>query len=123
MKGGSFDYIDQQLKHELFDRVDKPNNVFEDRELSELVWDVFDLIHAYDCYHCNESKSGSFIKAKTRFKDKWLTSQRIRVKRIIDDAMSQVRDELYQTYAQDYGYGQGQRQNQVNGKPEPGGIK
>lgn len=42
MSGGRFNYLDSQLKHEIFGWTDKPSNVFEDREISELVWDILD---------------------------------------------------------------------------------
>lgn len=45
MSGGRFDYKDSSLKGEIYGWTDKPSNVFEDREISELVWDVLDLIH------------------------------------------------------------------------------
>ena len=48
MSGGRFNYMDSTIKNEIFGWTNKPINVFEDREISELVWDVFDLIHSYD---------------------------------------------------------------------------
>ena len=44
MSGGHFDYIDSRAKNEIFGYGDKWWNVFEDREISELVWDIFNLI-------------------------------------------------------------------------------
>lgn len=40
MSGGRFDYKDQGLRNEIFGWGDTWCNVFEDREISELVWDV-----------------------------------------------------------------------------------
>ena len=37
MSGGRFDYIDSRAKNEIFGWGYKPTNVFEDREISELV--------------------------------------------------------------------------------------
>ena len=48
MSGGHFEYLDSRLKEEIFGWTDKPENVFEDREISELVFDVLDLIHEFD---------------------------------------------------------------------------
>ena len=48
MSGGHFNYADGNLKSEMFGWVDKPYDVMEDAEISELVWDLLDLIHKYD---------------------------------------------------------------------------
>jgi len=37
MSGGCFNYIDSQLKSEIFGWSDKPRNVFKDKEISQLV--------------------------------------------------------------------------------------
>ena len=50
MSGGRFDYLDLSLKNEIFGWSEKCYNVLEDVELSELVWDVLDLLHDYDWY-------------------------------------------------------------------------
>ena len=47
ISGGYFNCIDGDLKSEFFGWTDKPENVFEDREISELTWDLLDLIHDY----------------------------------------------------------------------------
>lgn len=51
MSGGRFNYADCNLKSEMFGWVDEPYNVMEDDEISELVWDVLNLIHDLD-YNC-----------------------------------------------------------------------
>lgn len=48
MSGGHFNYKDSELKNEIFDWEEKVTNQFEDLEISELVFDVLDLIHEYD---------------------------------------------------------------------------
>ena len=40
MSGGRFDYVDSRLKGEIFGWSDRFSNVFEDREISELLWFV-----------------------------------------------------------------------------------
>lgn len=42
--------------------------VFEDREISELVWDVFDLIHSYDWYASGDTCKETYLKGKAEFK-------------------------------------------------------
>lgn len=67
MSGGHFDYIDQRAKYEIFGYLgdEQQRNVFEDREISELVWDVFELIHDFDYYKsCDTCKDVCFYGAE-----------------------------------------------------------
>ena len=99
MSGGHFNYLDSHLKNEIFSWSDKCHNVLDDRELSELVWDMLDLLHDYDWYISGDTGEDSWIKAKKKFKDKWLNAERKDiVKRMIDDAVEECREELYRTY-------------------------
>lgn len=98
MSGGRFDYIDSRCKSEIFGWDDRCRNVFEDREISELIFDVFDLIHAYDWYASGDTGEDSWLTAKDAFKKKWLKRDNGRVKRIIDNAIDEAREELYKTY-------------------------
>lgn len=101
MSGGRFNYTDSSLKNEIFGWTDCPSNVFEDREISELVWDVLELIHEYDWYASGDSGKGNYIKAKTAFKRKWFSNRGVRVRRIVDEALNQCKDELYETFGFD----------------------
>ena len=70
MSGGHFNYADSRAMDEIFGWFDEePQNVFEDREISELI-----------------------------FKKKWLKNSGVRVRRIVDEAINRVRTELYETY-------------------------
>ena len=64
MSGGRFDYIDSRCKSEIFGWDDRFRNVFEDREISELIFDVFDLIHDYDWYASGDTGEGKWLTAK-----------------------------------------------------------
>ena len=98
MSGGHFEYLDSRLKDEIFGYEDKPKNVFEDREVSELVFDVLDLIHEFDWYYSGDTDKETYLEAKAEFKKKWLSSRGVRIKRTIDTALDEVRTELYETY-------------------------
>lgn len=98
MSGGHFDYDDSRLKHTIFGWADRPHNVFEDMEISELVWDVLELIHDYDWYASADTCKETYLKAKKKFKEKWFGDRDIRIKRIIDEAINDVRKELYETF-------------------------
>ena len=101
MSGGHFNYADEHAKNEIFGWVyeyGEVKNVFEDREITELVWDVFDLIHDFDWYKSCDTSKETYIKKKTAFKKKWLKNSGVRVRRIVDEAIDEVRRELYETY-------------------------
>ena len=98
MSGGRFEYIDRHLKSAIFGWTDRPTNVFEDREISELVWDVLDLIHDYDWYASGDTGKETYLRAKDEFKKKWFNNRGVRVRRIVDEALKQTKDELYETF-------------------------
>lgn len=99
MSGGRFDYKDLALREEIFGYDDKFSNVFEDREISKLVWDVLDLIHEFDWYSSGDTSEKQYLEAKDKFKKKWLESvPEEMVKKIINEVMDEVREELYKTY-------------------------
>ena len=98
MSGGRFDYIDSQLKNAIFGWTDRPANVFEDMEISKLVWDVLDLIHEFDWYASGDTCKETYLKAKESFKKKWFSNRGVRVRRIVDETLKQCKDELYETF-------------------------
>ena len=98
MSGGHFEYLNSRLKDEIFGYEDKVKNVFEDREISELVFDVLDLIHEFDWYYSGDTDKETYLEAKAKFKKKWLGNKGIRIKRTIDTALDEVRADLYETY-------------------------
>ena len=98
MSGGRFSYIDSRLKEEIFGWRDIPSNVFEDIEISELVWDVLDLIHEYDWYASGDTGEEKYLKAKNKFKKKWFNNGEVRIRQIVDVALEQTKDELYKTF-------------------------
>lgn len=99
MSCGRFCYMDSSLKNEIFDYRDEPYNVFEDREISELVWDVLTLIHDYDWYASGDTCKETYLKAKAEFKKKWFSNRGVRVRRIVDDAVDELKRELYETFS------------------------
>lgn len=103
VSGGRFDYIDSRLKSEIFGWESKCSNVFEDREISELIFDVLDLIHDFDRYTCGDTGEDTWFEAKKAFKEKWFGKQDERIKHTIDAAIEEVRQELYKTYSLEAG--------------------
>lgn len=98
MSGGRFNFFDNTCKNEIFGWSDKPINVFEDREISELVWDVFELIHDYDWYASGDTSEETYRKAIYAFKKKWFDNRAVRMRQIVDTAIFDLKHELYQTF-------------------------
>lgn len=101
MSGGRFNYADSNLKTEIFGWSDSFSNVFEDVEISELVWDILDLIHAYDWYASDDTGRKDYLTAKAAFKKKWMSNRGVRVRRIVDEAIKRTKNELYETFGLD----------------------
>lgn len=98
MSGGNFNYVDATLRNEIYGWSDAWHNVFEDREISELVWDILNLIHDYDWYVSGDTGKDTYLKAKADFKNKWFDNHDVVVKRVVDTAIEEVKAELYETY-------------------------
>ena len=99
MSGGHFNYVDSRLRDEIFGWSDRASNVFEDVEISDLVWDVLNLIHDYDWYASGDTEEATYLEAKRKFKKKWFETPRtVRVRRIVDQALAETREELYKTF-------------------------
>ena len=94
MSGGRFGYYNQYLKEEMFVHSDRPNNVMEDDEISELVWDVLELIRVFDYYSCSDTDRDTYIKRKNEFKKKWFGNRKIRLEKIVDKKIDQLREEV-----------------------------
>jgi hypothetical protein len=76
MSGGYWNYMDSTLKNEIFDYFDeRKTNPLEDVEISELVWDVFELLHEYDWYISGDTSEERYIEEKNKFKKKWLRNK------------------------------------------------
>ena len=88
MSGGHFNYKDSDLKNEIFDWEDKVTNQFEDLEISQLVFDVLELIHEYDWYISGDTGRENYLEAKRAFKKKWLRGNNVdTLREIIDDKL------------------------------------
>ncbi len=97
MSGGHFDYKDSSLMFEIFGYSDTPKNVFEDKEISELIYDVLKLIHDYDYYISGDTERETYLKSKAAFKEKWFADKDLRLRRLLDGAIYDFKKELYES--------------------------
>ena len=99
MSGGCFDYLDNRLKSEIFGYCcEKAKNIFEDREISQLIWEVLDLIHEFDWYKSEDTCKDRYLEEKAAFKKRWFSNRGVRVKRIVDESVADLKRELYETF-------------------------
>lgn len=99
ISGGHFSYADQTARSEIFNYCgDSKNvpNVFKDKEISEIVWDVFELIHDFDWYVSGDTGEGQWNKAVHEFKEKWFTDagRAERYDRYLKDSLKEMREML-----------------------------
>lgn len=99
MSGGYFDYLDDRLKSEIFGYCcEEAKNIFEDREISQLIWEVLDLIHEFDWYKSEDTCKDKYLEEKAAFKKRWFSNRGVRVKRIVDESVADLKRELYETF-------------------------
>lgn len=105
MSGGYWDYKNNELRDEIFgyiyerdgEKVNIPN-VLEDKILSEMVWDMLNMLGDFDYYKCGDTCKETWIKSKQEFKKKWLSKDNKNLyKEIIDKSLEELRDELYKS--------------------------
>lgn len=109
MSGGYFSYLNDTAAREIFGweleityglenlrrdaKQAAKDNPLEDREISELVYDVFCLLHSYDWYKACDTDYETYQKDVEFFKNKWLkatTSERI--DRLTEQAVERIKD-------------------------------
>jgi hypothetical protein len=76
------------------------NNPLGDKMISELVWDVFCLLHSYDWYESGDICYETYLEDLKRFKGKWLnvpTDELVR--REVEKALAEARADLYKTFS------------------------
>lgn len=109
MSGGYFGYSNDTAAREIFGygpeitygleglqeaakQVAK-DNPLEDHEISELVYDVFCLLHSYDWYKESDTDYETYQKDVAFFKDKWLrVAPSKRMDRLIGRAIERIKD-------------------------------
>ena len=112
MSGGYWNYTNDYLANDMF--WNTPNygekgfsmsadarrkNPFEDKQISELIWDVFCLMHSYDWYVSGDNREEHYREDVVYFKNKWLGKTKVELaKREIDASLLEAKQELYKTF-------------------------
>lgn len=119
MSGGRFEYKNDYLCDDIYNWSVTPDyglnsknvveyrkraralNPLEDKVISELVYDVFCLLHSYDWYVSGDTGPDQYQSDVKIFKDKWLKSlakNKEFLKEHIDEELVDLKKELYRTY-------------------------
>ena len=109
MSGGRFDYATDRACNELFDwaasadyglgdksyheavKYARKLNPCEDKMISELVYDVFCVLHSLDWYLSGDTGEAQYLKDVAYFKAKWLGTP---VNDIIQNEIEAATDDL-----------------------------
>lgn len=110
MSGGHFDYLNDQAANRIFGwglyadygpegfqqaKSARRMNPLEDKQLSELCWDMFCLLHSYDWYASGDTGQEDYLEDVKYFKEKWLKpSNKQLVLREIEAALTETREDL-----------------------------
>lgn len=76
-------------------------NPLEDKMLSELVWDVFCLLHSCDWYLSCDTCEETYREDIKYFKQKWFGKKGVplaTMKAIVDEELTVQREELYKAF-------------------------
>ena len=114
MSGGHFNYANDTLCREIYGWKVDPDygdegfeqspiarkiNPFNDLVISELIFDVFCLLHSFDWCESGDTCEETYRKDVKHFKEKWLKQiPELKIKEIVDGEISRMRDELYQAF-------------------------
>lgn len=120
MSGGRWNYNQSSLGYEMFPYSDityglgednqyyhyttnlkkaRLSNPMHDKQISELVFDVLCLVQSADWYFSGDTGADQYEKDLKYFKKKWLKQTETALnKREIDQSISELRHDLYQTF-------------------------
>lgn len=112
MSGGHWNYRNDYIADEIFNiypdygkrgfeksALARKYNPLEDKQLSELAWDLFCVLHSYDWYACGDTCEETYRKDVDYFKKKWLKPQTEEyVRREIDETLKEAKEELYKMF-------------------------
>lgn len=113
MSGGHFEYKNDYLCDEMFgydlspdydlegskkqSRLAAKRNPLEDRVISEIVFDVFCLLHSFDWYISGDTDESTYFEDIEYFKEKWLECDNQELsRRIVNESLKDCKEELYQ---------------------------
>ncbi len=121
MSGGRFDYDNDRAANTIFGwdictdyglgkydynsnvKAARKRNPLEDKQMSELVYDVFCILHSLDWYLSGDTGEDDYREDVKYFKNKWFyKNENSQIREEIDKGIEELRDDLYQTFCLDH---------------------
>ena len=108
MSGGFWDYRNDTLQSDIFGwgitttEEAMKSNPFKDKEISGIVFDLFQLLHEYDWYSSGDTSEETYREAVKTFKEKWFAKESSdRIMYVIDNSLKDLKEELLITFGLD----------------------
>ena len=113
MSGGHFNYMNDTLANEMFGSLSpdygksgfeladqaRRINPMKDKQVSELCWDLFCLMHSFDWMISGDTGDETYEADLRYFKDKWLkATPEILAKREVDKSLAELKEDLYNEF-------------------------
>lgn len=71
----------------------------KDKQVSELCWDLFCLMHSFDWMISGDTGDETYEADLRYFKDKWLkATPKILAKREVDKSLAELKEDLYNEF-------------------------
>lgn len=97
MSGGYWEYRDDSLRSDIFGWDDEKRpvpDVFEDVVISNIIHDMFDLMHEFDWYKSGDTNENTYKKAVADFKKKWFKDTKLTFGKLIDEQVKALEERL-----------------------------
>ena len=91
MSGGSYDYLYYRVECEYVGRM-------HDRELNSMMHDLIQVLHDVEWWQSDDIGEEQYRDTVKKFKRKWFGTDVSRIERIINESVSELRDELLTTF-------------------------
>lgn len=104
MSGGHWNYNNITLCNEIFGwasdaREAAFRNPLDDRLISEITWDLFEVLHQYDLYRSGDTDEEKYRDAARRFKNKWIHSPHEGcVLSMIDSVLADAKADIFRAF-------------------------
>lgn len=114
MSGGHWEYTNDGLARMIFgwtvdvnygekgfsqSKIAARIDPLEDREMSEMLWDMLCVLHSFDWYKSDDTSEDTYREDVKRFKEKWLNvTAEERVRRAVEDGCQELRNEIYRMF-------------------------
>lgn len=96
---GRLDYDMDSKENKESRKIVRKRNYFEDAEISELIYDIFCLMHSFDWYKSGDIDENDYRESVKYFKTKWFdTPRNEQIEKVITNSIEQLKEDMYKTF-------------------------